>query len=124
PVRPDSAKVGETRPGSATMLRRQVWTMTTLTTPSLARQTPGPRSKLKRQRRAERPPARRIPPLQHGDHLTRAEFRRRWANMPDLKHAELLNGMVYLAAESSAGRRIDPTIPPLENGDHLTRAEF
>ncbi len=44
--------------------------------------------------------------------------------MPDLKKAELLNGMVYLAAEASAGRRIDRTIPPLENGDHLTRAEF
>jgi hypothetical protein len=63
------------------------------------------------------------PPLEHGDHLTRAEFERRWENMPHLKKAELLNGMVYLAADYR-GRILDRSIPPLENGDHLTREEF
>jgi Uma2 family endonuclease len=37
-----------------------------------------------------------VPPLRHGDRLTRAEFERRWAAMPDLKNAELINGRVYL----------------------------
>ena len=62
-------------------------------------------------------------PLQHGDRLTRAEFERRWENTPDLKKAELLNGMVYLAA-GYRGRILDRSIPPLENGDRLTRTEF
>jgi Uma2 family endonuclease len=67
-------------------------------------------------------PSKKYPPLQHGDHLTRDEFERRWENEPDLKHAELLNGMVFLGSYPS--RCIDPNIPPLENGDHLTHAEF
>ena len=64
-----------------------------------------------------------ILPLEHGDHLTAEEFERRWEAMPDLKHAELIDGMVYLAADYR-GRILDRTILPLENGDHLTRAEF
>ena len=67
--------------------------------------------------------ASRMPPLQHGDHLTRDEFERRWALQPDLKKAELLDGMVFLRSGYS-GRLIDPNIPPLENGDHLSRPEF
>jgi len=43
-----------------------------------------------------REPATTVPPLRHGDRLTRAEFERRWEAMPDLKHAELINGRVYL----------------------------
>jgi len=43
-----------------------------------------------------REPATAVPPLRHGDRLTRAEFERRWAAMPDLKRAELLDGRVYL----------------------------
>jgi len=62
-------------------------------------------------------------PLEHGDRLTREEFERRWEAMPDLKRAELLDGMVYLAA-NYRGRILDHSIPPLENGDRLTRAEF
>ncbi len=37
-----------------------------------------------------------VPPLRHGDRLTRAEFERRWEAMPNLKRAELLDGRVYL----------------------------
>lgn len=36
------------------------------------------------------------PPLRDGDRLTRDEFMRRWEAMPDLKHAELLDGVVYM----------------------------
>jgi Uma2 family endonuclease len=45
------------------------------------------------------PPA--IPPLEPGDHLSRDEFERRWEAMPDLKHAELLDGVVYMNAAVS-----------------------
>jgi len=37
-----------------------------------------------------------IPPLKEGDRLTRDEFERRYNAMPDLKKAELLEGVVYL----------------------------
>lgn len=37
-----------------------------------------------------------VPPLQNGDHLTRAEFERRYNAMPDLKKAELIEGVVYM----------------------------
>jgi Uma2 family endonuclease len=39
-----------------------------------------------------------IPPLVNGDRLTRAEFRRRWEAMPHIKKAELIDGVVYMAA--------------------------
>jgi len=42
-----------------------------------------------------------IPPLQNGDCLTRAEFERRWEAMPDLKVAELIDGIVYLPETGS-----------------------
>lgn len=35
-------------------------------------------------------------PLEPGDHLTRAEFERRYQAMPKLKKAELIEGIVYL----------------------------
>lgn len=38
------------------------------------------------------------PPLQAGDSLTRTEFERRYAAMPKLKKAELIEGIVYMAA--------------------------
>src|SRR5437016_156813 len=41
------------------------------------------------------------PPLSFGDFLSRSEFLRRWANMPDLKRAELLRGMVYMPSPVS-----------------------
>jgi Uma2 family endonuclease len=37
-----------------------------------------------------------VPPLESGDRLTRAEFMRRYEAMPDLKKAELVEGVVYL----------------------------
>lgn len=38
------------------------------------------------------------PPLEQGDRLTRDEFERRYNAMPDLKKAELIEGVVYMAA--------------------------
>src|ERR1700685_2283183 len=35
------------------------------------------------------------PPLLEGDCLTSGEFLRRWEAMPDLKQAELIDGIVY-----------------------------
>jgi Uma2 family endonuclease len=37
-----------------------------------------------------------IPPLESGDHLTRCEFERRYHAMPQLKKAELIEGVVYV----------------------------
>lgn len=39
-----------------------------------------------------------IPPLENGDKLTRHEFERRYHAMPNLKKAELIEGVVYLAS--------------------------
>lgn len=36
-----------------------------------------------------------IPPLENGDRLSRHEFERRYQSMPDLKKAELIEGVVY-----------------------------
>ncbi len=41
-------------------------------------------------------PSTRIPPLQNGDRLTRAEFERRYDTTPNLKKAELIEGVVYM----------------------------
>lgn len=38
----------------------------------------------------------RIPRLQAGDVMTRVEFERRYSAMPNLKHAELIEGVVYM----------------------------
>jgi Uma2 family endonuclease len=43
-----------------------------------------------------RPTPRRVPPLQNGDRLTRAEFERRFDATPGLKRAELIEGVVYM----------------------------
>jgi Uma2 family endonuclease len=37
-----------------------------------------------------------LPALENGDRLTRAEFERRYDAMPDLKKAELIEGVVYV----------------------------
>ena len=37
-----------------------------------------------------------IPPLKHGERLTREEFERRYEAMPYLKKAELIEGIVYM----------------------------
>jgi Uma2 family endonuclease len=39
-----------------------------------------------------------IPPLENGDRVSRTEFERRYAAMPHLKKAELVEGVVYMAA--------------------------
>jgi len=39
-----------------------------------------------------------LPLLENGDHLTREEFERRYDAMPDLKKAELLEGIVYMGS--------------------------
>lgn len=44
----------------------------------------------------EAPPAERVPELVAGDRLTREEFERRYAAMPRLKKAELIDGVVYV----------------------------
>ena len=41
------------------------------------------------------------PPLRDGDRLTSAEFLRRWEAMPALKHAELIDGIVYMPSPVS-----------------------
>jgi hypothetical protein len=42
------------------------------------------------------------PPLRDGDRLTSDEFMRRWEAMPDLKFAELIDGVVCLASPVSS----------------------
>ncbi|MFN0147099.1 MAG: Uma2 family endonuclease, partial [Dehalococcoidia bacterium] len=44
-----------------------------------------------------RPPA-SCPTLESGDRLTREEFHRRYLQRPDIKKAELINGVVYVAS--------------------------
>jgi Uma2 family endonuclease len=48
------------------------------------------------------PPAHeRVPPLRNGDCLTRAEFERRYSAMPEVKKAELIEGIVYMPSPVS-----------------------
>ena len=50
------------------------------------------------------------PPLQQGDVLSRAEFERRYAAMPRLKKAELIEGIVYMASPVRADRHGIPHV--------------
>jgi Uma2 family endonuclease len=43
-------------------------------------------------------PPRFQPPLENGDRLTRPEFERRYRAMPQIKKAELIEGVVYMAS--------------------------
>jgi Uma2 family endonuclease len=45
-----------------------------------------------------------IPPLESGDRLTSLEFERRYEAMPELKKAELIEGVVFLASPVSLER--------------------
>ncbi|MCT7991591.1 Uma2 family endonuclease [Laspinema olomoucense] len=45
-------------------------------------------------------PTRTLPPLENGDRLMRPEFERRYHLMPDIKKAELIEGVVYMASPS------------------------
>ncbi|WGV25742.1 Uma2 family endonuclease [Halotia branconii] len=49
-----------------------------------------------------------IPPLENGDKLTRTEFERRYQAMPNLKKAELIEGVVYLASPVRAKKHGKP----------------
>ena len=51
-----------------------------------------------------------IPPLFNGDHLTRAEFERRFDAMPDLKLAELIEGKVYMSPPISHAGHSGPHV--------------
>lgn len=42
-----------------------------------------------------------LPPLHHGDSLTREEFLRRWEAMPGVRHAELIDGIVAMPSPVS-----------------------
>jgi Uma2 family endonuclease len=53
-------------------------------------------------------PAPSLPPLENGDHLTRAEFERRYDAMPHLKKAELIEGVVYMPSPVSFGKHSSP----------------
>src|SRR6266536_1876757 len=64
----------------------------------------------------------RIPPLENGDHLSIDEFERRYEAMPELKKAELINGVVHIPSPFTGPN--EAGIPPLQNGDHLTVEEF
>ncbi len=44
------------------------------------------------------PSFRELPILESGDRLTRDEFERRYQAMPQLKKAELIEGIVYVAS--------------------------
>ncbi|NES43781.1 Uma2 family endonuclease [Moorena sp. SIO2C4] len=46
-----------------------------------------------------------IPPLENGDQLTLAEFERRYSAMADLKKAELIEGIVYMASPVRAKKK-------------------
>ncbi len=49
-----------------------------------------------------------IPELMNGDKLTRHEFERRYHAMPELKKAELLEGVVYMGSPVSFERHAGP----------------
>jgi Putative restriction endonuclease len=48
-----------------------------------------------------RPAVLPTPPLQNGDHLTAREFERRFDAMPEVKKAELIDGVVYMGSPVS-----------------------
>lgn len=52
-----------------------------------------------------------LPPLENGDRLTRTEFERRYCAMPNLKKAELIEGIVYMASPL----RFEPHAEPHAN---------
>jgi Uma2 family endonuclease len=49
-----------------------------------------------------------IPPLEAGDHLTRYEFERRYETRPDIKKAELIEGVVYMPSPVRARSHGEP----------------
>ena len=56
-----------------------------------------------------RPQARRrLPPLQNGDHLSAREFLRRYEAMPEVKKAELIDGIVYMGSRVRVDQHGEP----------------
>ncbi|NET56138.1 MAG: Uma2 family endonuclease [Symploca sp. SIO2E6] len=49
-----------------------------------------------------------IPPLENGDKLTRLEFETRYEKMPDLKKAELIEGIVYMGSPLRINQHGEP----------------
>ena len=49
-----------------------------------------------------------IPPLENGDRLTRIEFEQRYQQMPHIKKAELIEGMVYMASPLRFTQHAEP----------------
>ncbi|MEO8541347.1 MAG: Uma2 family endonuclease [bacterium] len=47
-------------------------------------------------------------PLESGDRLTRAEFERRYSARPDIKKAELIEGVVYVASPARTEEHWQP----------------
>jgi Uma2 family endonuclease len=48
------------------------------------------------------------PPLNSGDHLSRVEFERRYAAHPEIKKAELIEGVVYVSSPTHYQKHADP----------------
>lgn len=53
-------------------------------------------------------PTATLPLLESGDRLTRAEFHRRYCARPDIKKAELVEGVVYVASPVRADLHGEP----------------
>ena len=49
-----------------------------------------------------------LPPLENGDKLTRIEFERRYSVMSQVKKAELIEGIVYMASPLHAKAHAEP----------------
>jgi Uma2 family endonuclease len=49
-----------------------------------------------------------VPPLENGAHLSASEFLRRYETMPEVKKAELINGVVYMASPLRIDRHGEP----------------
>jgi len=55
-----------------------------------------------------RPTIRELPILESGDRLSRAEFERRYQALPQLKKAELIEGVVYVASPVRIRKHANP----------------
>ena len=49
-----------------------------------------------------------VPPLENGDHLRREEFHRRYEAMPEVKKAELIEGVVYMPSPVNSESHAEP----------------
>src|SRR5580704_14758970 len=62
-----------------------------------------------------------VPPLENGDSLGAVEFMRRYEAMPDVKKAELIEGIVYMASPVSAAHAVSDTIMQTWLGTYAVR---